>query len=143
MIFGAALLLVFVLQAVVPAAQAVLPDADTRFVDWFVRLLPIGLSLYALLSGRSREDRKAHDKALADLVLAKENHSNRIQGMQVEFERAMDDMLKRHKAHEEKLSEVGRIREEMAGMRAELKYVAEGFKEISHKLDRALEQRNK
>jgi hypothetical protein len=110
--------------------QSAATGADTRFTDWFIRLFPIAISLYVLFSGRSREDRKALDQKVADLILAKETQQERIKGMQLEFERSMDDMLNRHKDHEQKLNEVGRLREDMATVKAKLEGYGESINEM-------------
>jgi hypothetical protein len=134
------LLLSLLLQATRASEQAALLNADSRFTDWAIRLLPIAISLYVLLSGRSREDRKAHDALLKELVLAKENHQERMKGLQLELERMGDDMMRRHQDHEQKLAQVGIMAQEIAAMKSDLRHVLEGNRDLSAKMDRLLER---
>lgn len=115
--------------------QSPTQSPDTRFVDWFVRLLPIAISVYVWTSGRSREDRKTLDKTVADLVLAKETHQERIKGLQLEFEKGMDAMQARFHEQEKKLDGFGPMREDMAIMKTKL----EGYEKAIDQMNRTLQ----
>ena len=116
------------------------PSADTRFVDWFVRLLPIAISAYALFSGRSREDRKQLDKAVADLVLAREKHEERITGLQLQHERAMESLMERLKDHDGKLNDVGRLREDFVRVSTRLEDYGKRFDRLENKIDSFMDE---
>jgi len=105
-----------------------------------MRLLPVAISLYVLFSGRSREERKTLDKNIADLILAKEKQEERMMGLQLQHERAMEGVQARLREHDQKLDGVGQLREEMASVRTELKHMNEGWRDIVNKLDRLLER---
>jgi hypothetical protein len=98
-------------------------SADTRFVDWFVRLLPIIISAYALFSGRSREERKAHDKLLADLALFKETQQARNTNFQLEIEKLGTDMMHRHQEHTTKIEALLQMQIDMATMKETLRNI--------------------
>lgn len=117
--------------------------AEMLIIEVLRFLLPVCISLYALFSGRSREERKLHDAQIKELLLAKENQQERLKGFQLEMERMADEMLRKHQEHESKLSEVGRLREDMASVKAEVKHIVEGFNRLESKLDKLIEQRYK
>jgi len=98
-------------------------SADTRFVDWFVRLLPIAISAYALWSGRSREERKAHDKNMADLLLFKETQQARNTNFQLEIEKLGTEMLIKHQEHTTKIEGLLQMQIDMATMKETLRNI--------------------
>ena len=108
---------------------------ETLLLDGLRWLLPIVLSAYALLSGRSREERKAHDALLKKLEVEAALSDKRMTGFQNELEKIADAWMAKHRDHENKLSEVGKMREEMVRMRTELEHHGKGFDKLERKID--------
>ena len=108
---------------------------ESFILDALRWLLPIGLSAYALFSQRSREERKAQDKQLADLLLFRETQHARNEGLVASIEKLGGEMLSRHRDNDSKLSEVSKMREEIIRMSTELKHHGQGFSKLENKLD--------
>jgi len=90
-----------------------------------------------------RADRLAVEARLHKLEVNDANHEVRLQGIQQFVEKAVDSISQRCTSIENQLGEIGRVREDMASVKAELKHIAEGYRDINNKLDRLLERDRK
>jgi hypothetical protein len=100
-------------------------------------LLPFGLSLYALIKSINRDDAKQRkekdsraDERFHKLELSVLELDNLRKGHQQQFERACDDFMRRHQEHENKLGQVGQLREDMASVKAKLESYGHSIDEI-------------
>ena len=100
------------------------------------------MAVYNILFAPSRADKKALEDRIHKLEVNDANHEVRLQGFQGSVEKMADSLHQRCQAIEHQLGEVGRVREDMAGVKAELKHIAEGYRDINSKLDRLLERQN-
>ncbi len=91
----------------------------------------------------SRADRLAMEARLHKLEVNDANHEVRLTGNQQFAEKAVDNINTRCNAIEHQLGEMARVREDLAGVKAELKHIAEGYRDINSKLDRLLERQSK
>ena len=112
-----------------------------------IALLSLGLAAcmatYNIFFVPSRADRAAVEARLHKLEVSDANHETRLAGFQQSVEKLADGLHQRCQAIEHQLGEVGRMREDMAGVKAELRHVVEGYNNISNKLDRLLERQSK
>lgn len=116
-------------------------SADVRFAEWALRLIPIALSIYVLFSGRSRESRKALDKNISDILLFKEIQHGLNTQHQLAMEKLGDEVKRNHQEHESKLTELGRISQDVAVVKERLANYGAQVQEINVKIDRLLERK--
>lgn len=101
------------------------------------------MAAYNIFFVPSRADRQGLEARLHKLEVNDANHEVRLQGYQQALEALADALGRRCQAIETQMGEVGRMREDMAGVKAELKHVVEGYHSINSKLDRLLERQSK
>jgi len=101
------------------------------------------MAAYNVFFAPSRADRAAVDARLHKLEVNDANHAVREQGFQGALETLADTLGRRCQAIEGQMGEMARVREDMAGVKAELKHIAEGYRDINSKLDRLLERDRK
>jgi len=121
--------------------QAQSQNADVRFAEWALRLIPIALSIYVLFSGRSRESRKALDKNIADLLLFRELQQGLNTQHQLATEKIGDEVKRNHQEHESKLTELNKISQDVAVVKERLANYGAQVKEINDKIDRLLDRK--
>jgi len=101
------------------------------------------MAVYNIFFVPSRADRLAMEARVHKLEVNEANHGVRLQGIQQFVEKAVDSLNQRCTTMEHQMSEMGKVREDMAGVKAELKHIAEGYRDINNKLDRLLERDRK
>jgi Flp pilus assembly protein TadB len=91
---------------------------------------------YNIFLAPSRADRKELEKRLAKLELDDANHEARLTGFSQNMERQNDRWEERCKRIEQELSGVGRMREELATIKAVQNAQSENIKEIKDTMNR-------
>lgn len=86
--------------------------------------------LYNVFFAPTRADKRDLEKRLAQLELHDANHENRLTGFSVQLERQGDQMEARCAKIEGQLSEVGRMREDLAVVKAKMDGQAEAVNDI-------------
>lgn len=131
----ATVLLNLLLQAPTPTQ-----GADVRFAEWMMRLIPIALSVYVLLSGRSRESRKALDKNISDLLTFKEVQQATNTQHQLGMEKVGDEMKRGYQEQGSKISQLSEMKTDLAVVKSQMQGYSESFRELNAKMDRLLNQ---
>lgn len=97
-----------------------------------------------LAAERDKEAR--NEERIKKIELDNANLQERMTGMHVQFERQNDANDQRFRTMETQLGEVGRLREDMVGMKSEMRHMQEGqnklearFERQESKMDRILE----
>lgn len=83
-----------------------------------------------------RNDNAKVDERIKKLELDNANTQERMTGMHVQFERQNDSNAERFRNMETQLGEVGRLREDMVGVKSELRHISEGYNKLDSKLDK-------
>lgn len=86
--------------------------------------------VYNVFFAPSRADKRDLEKRLSRLELDDANHENRLTGFSVQLERQADQMEARCTKMESQLSEVGRMREDLAVVKAKMDGQADSMNEI-------------
>ena len=116
-------------------------DTNLPLIPTLSLVLVIIGTAYNLFFAPSRADRKEMERRVAKLELDDANHEVRLQGFGQQLEKVSDESDRRCKAIEGQLMEVGRIREDLAGIKMEIKHVMEGYTKLERKIDQLLELR--
>lgn len=110
-------------------------------IDLLRFLVPVGLSVYALLSGRSREERKRMDETLKKLEMGAAQQDARMTGFQLELERVADDHARKHQDIEARMGEVKQLVIDVAGVKSDLKHMTDLLSEVRRDLRELLNKR--
>jgi hypothetical protein len=121
-----------------------------KYVSYIFSLMSLLLALYVYLHKEGKEEREkrevaAHlrDERLKTLERAQTSHDQRFTGISQDHERHCEDVTRRFEAHDLRLNEIPPIREGMAEMRSQVKYMAESSARVEQKLDRLFERLTK
>jgi hypothetical protein len=126
-----------------PPFSALTPVLTPQLIALLSLSLAACMAIYNIFFVPSRADRAAVEARLHKLEVSDANHETRLAGFQQATEKLADGIHQRCQAIENQLGEVGRMREDMAGVKAELKHVVDGYHSINNKLDRLLERQSK
>ncbi len=99
-------------------------------------LLAIALAAYNVFLVPSRADRKEMERKIAKLELDDANHEARLSGFSVQLEKVADHTAERFGRVEGQLSEVGRMREDLAVVKVKLEGYGSTISEMKVKIDR-------
>lgn len=97
---------------------------------YYSALVALAALLYTMFFAPGRADKRELEKRLAKLELDDSKHENRLTGFSLQLERQGDQMEQRCAKIETQLSEVGRMREDLAVVKAKMEGQIESMNEI-------------
>lgn len=104
-------------------------------MDNLQRLIPVAAILLTLWQFLSNRKAKTEER-MKKLEFDNANYLERLTGFSQQVERNQDAAENRFRAMENQLGEVGRLREDMVGVKAEMRHVVEGYNKLEAKLDK-------
>lgn len=112
-----------------------------QLVSLLSLLLVTITAVYNLFFVPSRGDRKEMEREVSKLRLDIASHAISLMAIAQQIEKICDESDRRCKAIESQLLHVGRILEDLAGIKIEIRHVTEGYSKLERKIDQLLDRR--